>query len=95
MDFWLLVKAMFLLGLLVAFILLLAKVGQVYLKGRGHLPSQGRQLKVTERFALDTKRNLVRFQDHRHTYLVLLGQQGELLLNKEISVVEKSHDSPA
>lgn len=92
MDFWLLFKSLAALMLILALILLLAKIGQAHLKGKFNA-YQNRQIKVTERFALDAKRSLVRFQDHQHTYLVLLGQQGEHLLHKEILRSESAHDS--
>lgn len=93
MEFWLLFKALAALAFIIILILLFAKVGQIYLKGKFNIIPQSRQLKVTERFALDAKRSLVRFQDNQHTYLVLLGQQGEQLLHKEALMLEGAHDS--
>lgn len=93
MDFLLMVKALFSLGLIVALILLLAKAGQKCFRGRSNLNPHHRQTKVIERYALDTKRSLVRFQDHQHIYLVLLGQQGEHLLHKEALMPEGADDS--
>lgn len=93
MDFGLLFKVLAALILIIVLILLFARLGQTYLKGKFNVYSQDCQLKVTERFALDTKRSIVRFEDHRYTYLVLLGQQGEHLLHKEMLMPESAHDS--
>ncbi|WP_032113059.1 hypothetical protein [Candidatus Paracaedibacter symbiosus] len=84
MDLMVLVKTIAILGLVVGLVLLMAKLAQKHLAG-GKLTFYGqeRELKVLERMVIDPKRSVIRFQDHHNSYLVLLGNQGELLLSKQ------------
>lgn len=63
----------------------LAVIVRYLLQRRGYiinLPAQ-QHLKITERLHLDQRRQVVRIQDNKTTYLVLLGATNELILNTE------------
>lgn len=91
MDITLFVKALLCLIGIIALIFLAAKIVLIYV-GKGSLTlynNKERQIKITEKMHLDTKRTLIRFNDSKNSYLILLGVQGELLLNKDPISIER------
>lgn len=92
MDYWLLVKALGFLALIIMVILLLGKGAAVHLaKGKRLFYGAAPRLKIIDRQAIDGKRSLIRFQDDHHSYLVLLGTQTEHVLHKQAHPTENLH----
>lgn len=89
MDWVLLIKGMaafaFVLGLMFLFSWLLKKMG---LAGQGMPVSGKKRLSVVEFMPLDHRRRLVLLRCDQKEHLVILGPQGETVIDKDIPVTE-------
>lgn len=93
MEIAFVLKGLLYLSGVITLIFVIAKMTQGYLKGNLSLyHTNERRIKINERTILDTKRTLIRFNDSHYSYLLLLGNQGEQLLDKELLSSRITHE---